>query len=619
MNRPRGITAGQPDMIPREVLFGNPVKANPKISPDGSFISYLAPVNNVLNIMVKSVNKDDDRAVTCDSNRGIRRYFWGRDSKRIFYLKDRDGDENWRLYDVDLDTLKERDLTPFENARVDVLGHDKFVPDGVLIAMNRENPMVHDVYYLDIKTGEISLKNRNPGDVAGWVADADLMVRGAVVTTSDGGSRLMIRGGEEEEWRELDRWDMDESMTSSPLHFSRDGRFLYIADSNGSDTTYIKKTDLTSGKSVIVARDETCDAGAVFIDPDTRLVQAVCFTRERDEWVVIDDSIKEDFRALRCLAPGDFFICDRNADNDIWLAGFNTDKGPVSFYMYDRKTKKGTFLFSDKPDLKKYRLAEMEDFSFSARDGLRIHGYITYPAGSSKKDLPLVLNVHGGPWHRDTWGYNAEAQWLANRGYVCMQVNYRGSTGYGKKFLNASIREWGGKMQDDLTDAVRWAVAEGIALPGKVAIYGGSYGGYAALAGAAFTPDVFCCAVDIVGPSNLITFIKTIPPYWSTFLAMMRKRVGDPDTEEEMLISRSPLFSVKDIKIPMLIAQGANDPRVKQSESEQIVEEMRRKNIEHKYLLFPDEGHGFAKPANRMKFYKEAEAFLAEYLGGRYE
>ena len=309
----------------------------------------------------------------------------------------------------------------------------------------------------------------------------------------------------------------------------------------------------------------------------------------------------------------------RNTDGDIWVIGFTADDGPVKYYMFDRNTKEAKFLFVHKPDLNDYPLAKMEPISFTSRDGLTIHGYVTFPPGKERTNLPMVLNVHGGPWYRDTWGYNREAQWLANRGYVCLQVNFRGSTGYGKDFLNAGDREWGGKMHDDLIDAVNWAVDEGYADPAKIAIYGGSYGGYAALVGATFTPDVFCCAVDIVGVSNLITFIETIPPYWSSFLEVLYKRVGHPDEDAEFLMSRSPLTKVDAIKIPMLIAQGANDPRVNQAESEQIVEAMKAKGIEYEYMLFEDEGHGFAKPENRLEFYAAAEKFLAKHLGGRFE
>jgi dipeptidyl aminopeptidase/acylaminoacyl peptidase len=333
----------------------------------------------------------------------------------------------------------------------------------------------------------------------------------------------------------------------------------------------------------------------------------------------MDDSVGQDFEVISRLDDGDFSVTSYNDDYDTWTVAFTKDNGPVSFYLYDRDTKEATFLFVHRPELDDYTLAPMEAMSFQSRDGMTIHGYITYPPGAGRRNLPVVLNVHGGPWARDAWGYNPEAQWLSNRGYVCLQVNFRGSTGYGKEFLNAGDKEWGGNMQNDLVDAVNWAIDQGIADPERVAIYGASYGGYAALAGATFTPDLFCCAVPMMGPSNLVTFLETIPPYWSTMIEMMYKRVGDPRTEQELLRARSPLFKVDEVKIPMLIAQGANDPRVVQAESDQFVEAMRANGLEIDYIVFDEEGHGFAKPENRLRFYGEAEMFLAEHLGGRSE
>ncbi|HWF81200.1 MAG TPA: S9 family peptidase, partial [Streptosporangiaceae bacterium] len=341
--------------------------------------------------------------------------------------------------------------------------------------------------------------------------------------------------------------------------------------------------------------------------------------KDRSDYLVPDEAAAGDVAAVRALHPGDpVFVSGDDADTT-WLVGFTNDAGPVHYYIYDRATKTGTFLFEHQPLLSNYTLSSMEPFSFQARDGLTVHGYATFPPDGERSGLPVVLNVHGGPWARDVWGYNATAQWLANRGYLCLQVNFRGSTGYGKSFVNAGDREWGGKMQDDLTDAVAFAVASGWADPARIAIFGGSYGGYAALAGAVFTPDLYCCAVDIVGPSNLKTLIETIPPYWAPMLSQFHRRVGDPAVDEEFLWSRSPLSRAEAIKIPLLIAQGANDPRVKQAESEQIVGALRAADIPVEYMLFPDEGHGFAKPENRMIFFAEAERFLARYLGGRAE
>ena len=337
------------------------------------------------------------------------------------------------------------------------------------------------------------------------------------------------------------------------------------------------------------------------------------------DYVVLDPAIRDDLELLRELEPGDLVFAGNDDADRTWLVGYTADDGPIRYYAYDRVSHEATFLFEHQPALSDFELARMEPFSFESRDGLTIHGYLTFPPGADRQGLPAVLDVHGGPWGRDTWGFNPEAQWLANRGYLSVQVNFRGSTGYGKRFLNAGDREWGAKMHDDLLDAVAWVTAEGYADPERIAIYGGSYGGYAALVGAAFTPDVFRCAVDIVGPSNLKTLIESIPPYWAPMIAQFHTRVGNPETEADFLWERSPLSRVGDIRIPLLIAQGANDPRVKQAESEQIVAALRDKGIPHEYMLFPDEGHGFAKPENRLRFYAAAERFLAEHLGGRFE
>jgi len=608
-----------PGLIPREVLFGNPVKAGPKISPDGQKMAYLAPVDNVLNVWVGDIGSEDCRPVTKDTDRGIRIYLWAEDSRHILYLQDVGGNENWRLYAVDLETDDIRELTPFEEVQVQIVDHNRDFPDEILIAMNKENPEVHDVYHLNLTSGAIRLVAKNPGNVADWVADAHLKVRGAMVAAPDGGFDLRVREDEEADWQTLVTWSAEDSLNSHPIAFTRDGRSIYLQDSRSTNTGRLVRMEIATGNMEVIAEDPQYDVSTVVIHPDTREIQAVVFTRARDEWVVLDPSIQEDIDALREIHHGDFDLTSRDNADATWLVGFSADNGPVSYYAFDRKLKKAAFLFDNRPDLRRYTLASMEPVSFTTRDGLTVHGYITFPPGKGRKDLPMVLNVHGGPWGRDRWGYDPEAQWLANRGYVCLQVNFRGSTGYGKDFLNAGDREWGGRMHDDLVDAVQWAVARGFADPKKVAIYGGSYGGYAALVGATFTPDLFCCAVDIVGPSNLATLIRSIPPYWSTFLANFHKRVGNPDTEEEFLKSRSPLFKVDRIKIPMLIAQGANDPRVKQAESEQIVEAMKNKGIRYEYMLFPDEGHGFAKPENRLKFYAAAEKFLAKHLGGRFE
>ncbi len=606
-------------LIPREILLGNPVKTNPQISPDGKRMAYLAPVNNVLNVWVGTIGNEDYQPVTKDEGRGVRFYLWAKDNQHILYIQDIGGNENWRLYATNLATQETRDLTPFEDVQAQIIDIDKHFPDELLVGLNKEHPQVHDIYHLTLSTGELSLVAKNPGNIAGWVADTHLKVRAAITATPDGGRELLVRDDEQADWQTLITWGPDDALTSGLLAFTQDDLSLYVEDARNANASRLVKLNIATGEITIIAEDSQYDVGDVMLHPDTREVQAVAFNKDRIEWTILDETIRIDFDTIQDIHQGDFRIINRDNADSTWVVAFTVDNGPVPFYAFDRKSRSATFLFDNQPDLSKFTLATMEPISFTSRDGLTVHGYLTLPTGKGQSILPMVLNVHGGPWGRNGWGYDPEAQWLANRGYACLQVNFRGSTGYGKDFLNAGNKEWGRNMHNDLVDAVHWAIDQGIADSHKVAIYGGSYGGYAALVGATFTPDLFCCAVDIVGPSNLITLIKTIPPYWSTFLATFHNRVGNPDTEEEFLRSRSPLFKVDQIKIPMLIAQGANDPRVKQAESEQIVSAMKNKGIDYEYLLFPDEGHGFARPENRLKFYAVAENFLARHLGGRFE
>jgi dipeptidyl aminopeptidase/acylaminoacyl peptidase len=608
-------------LIPRELLFGNPDKAQPRLSPDGKRLSYIAPVNDILNVWVGSVGTGDFEPVTKDAKRGIHVHLWAEDGKHLLYLQDTDGDENWRIFAVEPDSKETRDLTPFEGVQAGILATSKHFPDEVLVMMNRRDPRLHDVFRLSVSTGELELVAENPGDFVGWLPDKDYEIRAAQRMTLDGGSELFVRGSESDEWEKLITWNAEDGLSSGPVGFSEDGERIHLLDSREANASRLVSLDLETGKTEVLAEDPDYDAApfSLMIHPDTHEIQAVAFERARLEWTILDENIRGDFETIKSLNPGDFSIMSRDRADENWLAGFTRDKGGVSYYSYDRKKGEGTHLFDDRPELKEYELAEMKPVSFVSRDGLTIHGYLTLPPGAGSGPLPTVLNVHGGPWARDVWGYHPEAQWLANRGYACLQVNYRGSTGYGKKFLNAGNREWGARMHEDLVDAVEWAVGEGIADSDRVAIYGGSYGGYAALVGATFTPDLFRCAVDLVGPSSLVTLIESVPPYWEPMIAQFHERVGNPETEREFLESRSPLFKVDEMKIPMLIAQGANDPRVKQAESEQIVAAMKEKGIDHEYLLFEDEGHGFVRPENRLKFYAAAEDFLAKHLGGRAE
>jgi dipeptidyl aminopeptidase/acylaminoacyl peptidase len=612
------MTGTLPPLIPRRVLFGNPERASAQLSPDGSRLAYLAPLDGVLNVWLGPADGDVFQPVTRDTDRGVRSYTWAHDNEHLLYLQDRGGDENWRLYGVRPGDRAPRDLTPFDNVQAQLVAHERARPRELIVALNRDDERLHDAFHLDLCSGTLSQVAKNPGDVSSWLADADLRVRAALAATDDGGTQLRVEHGPGD-WRPVVTWAPADALTSGPVAFTRDGTALYLLDSRDANTARLVRLDLATGSTTVLAEDPRYDVGGVLLHPDTRVVQLVSFVRARQEWTVLDPAVAPDVEAISRLSPGDFEVLDRTHADDRWVVAFTRDVEGVSYWRYDRPTRRGRLLFVTRPDLARYTLADTRPVALTARDGLRLEGYLTTPPGVPASRLPLVLDVHGGPWHRDQWGYEPEAQWFANRGYACLQVNFRGSTGYGKDFLNAGNREWGGKMHDDLVDAVRWAVGQGVADPERLAIYGGSYGGYAALAGATFTPDLFRCAVAIVGPSNLITFISTIPPYWSTFRAMLHERVGNPDTDAEFLRSRSPLTHVDRIRIPMLIAQGANDPRVKRAESEQIVAAMRAKGIPHEYLVFEDEGHGFAKPENRLRFYAAAERFLAQHLGGQYE
>ncbi|MBI1355509.1 MAG: prolyl oligopeptidase family serine peptidase [Acidobacteria bacterium] len=604
-------------LIPRETLFGNPERTSPRLSPDARRLAWLAPEEGTLNVWVRSIGEQDDRAVTHDRSTGIRLFFWAQDADRLLYLQDRDGDENWHLYDIDLKTGAERDLTPFDNTTVGDVITDPNFPDQVFVALNQRDPQLFDLHRVDLRSGKIELEAANPGAYVGWLVDNQFRLRGAQAATPDGGFELLVSKSPGGAMEPLLQWGPEDN--GGAHGFVPGDEALYIEDSLAGDTTELYELHLASGERKSLARHDQVDVGPVLQHPTERRVQAVGFALHRLEWKLLDPSLEADFAALAQTADGEINVVSRDRDDRHWLVAFTGDADPVRYYAWDREKQEAMYLFSDRPALQGLPLAAMQPVSIAARDGLGLVAYLTVPVDVEAKDLPLVLNVHGGPWARDEWGYDPEAQWLANRGYAVLHVNFRGSTGFGKRFLNAGNREWGAKMHDDLLDAVAWAVSQGVADPQRVAIYGGSYGGYAALVGAAFTPDVFCCAVDIVGPSNICTLIESIPPYWAPLMHQFRVRVGDIETEREFLESRSPLFRAEEIRVPLLIAQGANDPRVKQAESEQIVSALRSNGKEVDYLLFGDEGHGFSRPENRMAFYAEAEQFLARYLGGRAE
>jgi dipeptidyl aminopeptidase/acylaminoacyl peptidase len=604
-------------LIPRDVLFGNPERISPALSPDGTLLGFIAPEDGVLNVWVGPA--DDPSAakpVTHDRDRGIRIFSFCHDDRTLVYLQDTDGDEDWRLYRLDLGSGETRLVTPGEGVHATVLAHNRWNPTTMLVGLNADNPMLHDVYRLDLQSGAFDKIETNPGYVA-WLIDSDLALRGGVSMTPDGGAVVHLRDlstGQDEPWLEIPAGDL---LTTGVHGFSRDGSLAYLLSSVGVNAARLLRVDLGTGVETVLAENPEYDVAFLLSDPETLEPQSVVFLAERETWVHLDPALGAEIDALRARLPGEIGISRSDRSDRRWLVSDTPSDGPVRYYVYDRDDGSLTFLFSHKPALEDYELAVMEPFSFQARDGLTMHGYVTYPPGVERAGLPAVVNVHGGPWHRDLWGYDPEAQWLANRGYACVQVNYRGSTGYGKAFGNAGDREWGRAMHTDLLDGVGHLAAEGRIDAARVGIYGGSYGGYAALVGAAFTPEVFRCAVDMVGPSSLITLIESVPEYWKPMIALFHSKVGNPETERDFLWERSPLSRVDDITIPLLIAQGKNDPRVTVVEAEQIVAALTEKGIDHEYLLFEDEGHGLAKPENRERFYAAVERFLAQHLGGR--
>ena len=630
-------------LIPLETLFGNPDRIGPSLSPDGRRLTFIAPLDGVLNVFLQQLGKASARPLTRDAGRGIRHQGWAWDGRHVLYLQDRDGDENWRIFAVDVESGAERLLTPDDAegahpVQAQIVASSPRHPTTLLIGLNRRDERVHDVYRLDIGTGALEQLEHGDPSLTGWLADHELVIRGRVQALPDGGTALLLRDEPGAPPREVIRWSPEDAPLSGPLRFTADGRGIYLRDSRGRNAAALVLLDLATGATTEIAADPEFDVAGVVFHPTEHRVQAVSFTRARREWRVVDEAVRADFERLLAADDGELSIVDRSLDDQRWLVAWSHDDGPVSYHIHDRAGGSLELLFVHREALVDLPLASMEPITLSARDGLAIHGYLTRPRFGSPP-FPLVLVVHGGPWVRDTWGYNPEAQWLANRGYACLQVNYRGSTGYGKAFLGAGDREWGGRMQDDLTDAVLWAVEQGLADPGRVAIYGGSYGGYAALAGVTFTPALYRCGVAIVGPSNLLTFLDSVPPYWESFRAMLDRRVGrlprytggeragqvkdEADlTEDErrelvFLRDRSPLFHAHRVRCPMLIAQGANDPRVKKAESDQFVEAMRSRGLDVDYVVYEDEGHGFARPENRLDFYRRAERFLARHLGGR--
>jgi dipeptidyl aminopeptidase/acylaminoacyl peptidase len=664
-------TTTSAELIPREVLFGNPTYASPKLSPDGRFLAFLAPnEENVLNVFVRSLDSHDgddlskkskDRQVTFDPSRGIRNFRWAELLEKsstddetqeytILYLQDKEGDENFHAWAVSLNesvllgsdsdskVLDPQDLTPGDNVKASSLMTNKRYPNTLLVGTNERDPSCFDMYRIENFQNNggsqmtKTLDTQNPGNVVGWGSeDSSFEVRFAQVRNqADSSNTLRVRTSaqnvaatdDDDDWKDLITFPYGEE--GGFVEFCNDdGKTCYITSSLGRDTKALLQVDLETGEIVkeIFATD-ACDVGGVVLDEDTKEVRLIGYNVARRERVFFDKALEEDYVKLAKLGPAnnpEVSVVSQTTDEKLWVVAYARSDGPTEYQLYDQSTKTLKTLFVSRPELLKYKFAPMEDVRIPTRDGLELVGYLTRPKGAGPA-TPLILKVHGGPWARDFWGFNPSDQWFANRGYATLSVNFRGSTGYGKSFLHKGDGEWGvGSMQHDLTDSVEWAIKEGIADPDKVCIYGGSYGGYACLAGLTFTPDLYRCGVDIVGPSNVKTLLDSIPSYWGPLRNQMLIKIGDVDSDTAFNEKISPLYHVDKITAPLLIGQGANDPRVKQAEADQIAFSMQAKGIPVEYVLYPDEGHGFARPDNRLDFNGRVELFLKVHLGGRAE
>ena len=616
-----GQSGAQRELISRDLLFGNPERAGVKISPTGSHLSYVAPLDGVMNVWVMPAEGGEARAVTSSTDRPIGNYRWASNGEQILYVTDTNGDENTHVFVVGLDGGDAVDLTPGDEVKASIASQHRDRPDEILVQSNGRDPQFFDMKRINTRTGESTMAFLNDGGYVGMIPDDDWVVRLRGKMMPDGGSSYEYLDSPEGAWSDFETIGPDDSMTTQPMGFSRDGKTMWMLDSRGRDTNALYKFpsgETDSDARTLVYESPVSDIADSITNPETYEPQALATNRLRREWTILDESIRPDLEALGRLSGGELEIVSRTRDDRTWVVAYLHDDGPVRYWVWDRDTQSGRYLFSHRPDLEDVTLSSMTGVEIPTRDGLSMPSYLTIPAGSAGGKLPMVLLVHGGPWARDSWGYNPYHQWLADRGYAVLSVNFRGSTGFGKNYLNAGNREWYGKMQDDLVDAVKWAVAEGIAAPDRVAIMGGSYGGYATLAGLTRDPDLFACGVDIVGPSHVGTLLETIPPYWEPIKVMFETKVCAFD-DPEFIDQISPLTHVDNIKKPLLIGQGANDPRVKISESDQVVAAMDAKGIAVTYVVFPDEGHGFARPENNKAFNAITEEFLAEHLGGRFQ
>tara|TARA_R110002050_G_scaffold102613_3_gene211250 strand:+ start:2023 stop:3969 length:1947 start_codon:yes stop_codon:yes gene_type:complete len=598
--------------IPLEDFFRNPEKTAFQLSPNGKYFSYLAPWESRLNVFVQKTGEDEAVRLTSETERDIAGYLWKGDS-RLLFLKDTGGDENFQLYGVNVDGSDLKGLTVFEKVRTTFIDDLKDDEDEVIVGLNKRDATVFDPYRLNVLTGEMTMLAENPGNIMGWMTDHDGKLRVAI--TSDGvNNTILYRDTEEEEFSPVLTTSFKE--TVSPVLFSFDNQMVYALSNLGRDKTALVTFDVANGKEAEVIF-ETAEADLEGVDysrKDKKLL-SVSWTTDKDKRHFFDAEAEAMQQELESKLPGyEVAVGSHNKAEDQFMIRTYNDRTRGAYFYYDKNTQELSKLAELSPWLNEADLCEMQPISYTSRDGLTIHGYLTLPKGYEPKTLPVVVNPHGGPWARDYWGFNPEVQFLANNGYAVLQMNFRGSTGFGKEFWQSSFKQWGRTMQDDITDGVRWLIDQGIADPERVAIYGGSYGGYATLAGLTLTPELYAAGVDYVGVSNLFTFMNTIPPYWKPMLDMIYEMVGHPETDSLMLAEVSPVFHVDKIQAPLFVAQGANDPRVNKDESDQIVEALETRGIDVEYMVKDNEGHGFRNEENRFDFYRAMITFLDEHL-----
>lgn len=615
-------------LIPREVLWSNPDKSKVQISPDGTRISYLSSVNGVKNIWVVPLNNlSAAKPVTNDTFRGINDYQWAYTDQHIIYRQDQGGNENWRLYCVNLSSNRIKDLTPFEGVQARVQSINPLFPDNIIVALNDRDPSNFDLYYLNIETGNRTLIMKNNGSFFIFIIDYEFKLRAVGRMTYDGGIEY-FKYSEGDILTPFISVPPEDTITTYPIGLNKNGTILHMKDSRDRNTSALYAIDFNTGERTLLAENPKADLSDVMVNPIELNIEAAEFNYERKYWMVLDNSISDDIRYLDNITNGEMEVTSRSMDDRQWIITYTVDNGPVQFYLYNRDTMQAKFLFTDRKELENLSLAKERPAVIKSRDGLDLVSYYLLPVGSDSDNdgypdvpLPMVLHVHGGPWDRFEWGFTSVHQWLANRGYAVLAVNFRGSTGFGKAFVNAGNLEWGGKMHNDLLDAVDWAIQKGIADPNRIGIIGGSYGGYATLWAMTNSPDKFACGVDLCGVSNLTTFFEAIEPAGHALLEAMYTRVGDSRTEEgrAFLFERSPINYVNQIQHPLLIIHGSNDPRVKQSQSDLIVQSMQQKNIKVMYLVYPDEGHGLVRPENDISSFAVCEAFFSKFLGGRCE